>query len=567
MRTVFVPFMNLSFNSGKLNSSGLVRADGVMHGGAGYLAPPPLFKPTSANFSAMAEAVTEPCFGHVNRAKSANGTYTIYFYGDGQLFRIDVSGDPPWTITACGTVTALAAGEGGFCSFGENEIFAAGHGNHVQIRRAGQANFEACFTSTDKPKAMHVGSIGMRMLFANIASTGSAGAPDPNRSLLWWGATDNARAVGNVDSLPKDNTDWQPLFDDYGDIVGLSNGKLRCSIFKSMAVYSMDLEGADGFFFDRIASDVGCIGPRSITELNDDDYFWSTLGPAVVRSSQIFLLGDGLWNERGLALESPPRPALTVLGSASDQKNGTIYWLVEYDGQDYAWADGNPPTETITASGKIYALIAYNSAANQFSFVWRQRSSSGISLVDEASPATSHLYRPICLVDRIPWKNQLPMDGIGLLAVESSATNPGGPREPTLFLAGLPSTSWTPEWTSGQDLVFQTGLVPISGPNVGAIRGVRPVVRPRRGHVRPAIECRIFSALTPWDVERVYGPYLSTTNLDGRRGYITTPGATTGSFLAVELTIKARTASPLAYSYLLDEIEGVELLVDDRRPQ
>ena len=46
--SVFVPFVNLSFNSGKINSQGLVQADGVYHDGAGYTPASPLFAASAA---------------------------------------------------------------------------------------------------------------------------------------------------------------------------------------------------------------------------------------------------------------------------------------------------------------------------------------------------------------------------------------------------------------------------------------------------------------------------------------------------------------------------------------
>lgn len=552
--TIFVPFANLSFNSGKLNSSGLVQADGVIHNGAGYLPPPPLFVPTDGDFTALDDSIDDPTFGHVNLNKTTNGDATIYLYSDGQLFRVDISGAPPWTITACGTVNELEAEEGSFVSFGPNEIFAGGHGNHVQIRRDGQANFEACFTSVDKPKAKFAAAIGARMLFGNIDNTGTAGDPDPNYSLAWWGATDDPRVIGNPDSHPQENTDFQPLNDDYGDIVGISNGKRTASIFKRRAVYQMDLGGIFGFEFDKVSTRYGCKFTRSICELADDDYFWSDPGPAVVRASQVMLLGDGFWTVRGLGSESPPDMELTVLSSAVDEENGLVFWLLRYQGFDYTYsAASEPPTETIGTAATVYALLCYNPVSNQFSFVWRKRADAGIPIVPESAPSSPVNYRPICLIDRIPWNNRIQMAGVGLLAVAS-----GG--DPRLFLTGLSGSSYTPEHTIGQDATFTTGLIPIQNPESVAIQGIRPVIRARRGRSLPLMTVKVKTCRFPWSVERENGPYLSTSNLEARNGWIATTGAAADAFVSIELTIAARTAgSPVSYAYLLDEIEGVEI--------
>ena len=555
MPTIFVPFVNLSFNSGKLNSQGLVQADGVIHNGAGYLTPPPMFVPTDGDFDDLDDAADDPSFGHVNLNQANSSDFSIYFYSSGKLFRIDVSGDPPWTISACGTVTALEAGEGGFVSFGPNELFAGGHSNHLQLRLDGGTDFIACFTSDDKPKPKYVSAIGNRILIANCANTGTAGDPDPNRSLIWWGYTDNVQLIGEALAYPEGNTDFEPKDDDYGDIVGLTNGRLSASIFKDRAVYEMDLGGAFGFEFNRISTRYGLKYPRSIAELADDDYFFSQSGPAVVRSGQVILLGDGFWTARGLELEGPPDASFNVLGSAVDEENGLVFWLLKYQTYDYTYSETNDiPAETIGTAATTYALLCYNPVSNQFSFAWKVRAATGVPMIDETDPTNPVDFRPICLVDRIPWNNRLQAAGVGMLAVQSG-------QAPRLFLTGLSGASYTPEWTVGQDAIFTTGMIPILSPANVAVTGVRPVIRSRRGFTKPQMKVRVRTAMTPWEVERLHpndGSYFTTQ--DSRTGWIGTTGVHAGLFVSIELTISARTAgTPVAYSYLLNEIEGVEV--------
>lgn len=563
--SVFIPFVNLSFNSGKINSQGLVQADGVYHDGAGYAPTSPLFA-ASAAIAAITDVVASPVIGHVNINGANSANFSIYLYAGGKLYRSDVSGDPPWTFTECGTVNALAADEGDFVSFGPNVIFAAGHGNHVQIRRDGQANFEACFQSADKPKAKYVAGIGRRLLFFNIANTGTAGTPDPRRSLAWWGVTDSARQIGNEDSIPEGNTGFNPLDDNFGDGTGLASGKRHATLFKKHGVYSMDLGGELGFTFDRIDTTHGVEQTKSITEMNEDDYAWGNQGPLVVRAGQqVILLGDGFWTERGVALESPPIMDLTVIDAAADPLNNLVFWLVKYQGYDYTYVlDGNNnPTESVGTAATMWALIAYNTVSNQFSFVWRQRSNDGVTLVDEASPGTAHRYIPLCLIDRIPWKNKLPMAGVGILMVESPATNPAGPRQAKLFLTGLSANSYTPQWLVGQSVIFTTGLVPIRYGQLVTIQGIQPVFRSRRGFLPPGVSFKLKTTLDPFSVERQHGPF---STIDGRLGCYPTAGVANCMMVSVEMTIDYRTAgSPVKYAYLLNEIEGVNLILGDGR--
>ena len=63
-----------------------------------------------------------------------------------------------------------------------------------------------------------------------------------------------------------------------------------------------------------------------------------------------------------MLLDSPPVPGLNVLSAAADSKNGVVYWLMEYDTQDYTFTEGNPPTEVVAGSGKT---TMFNSVLGQ----------------------------------------------------------------------------------------------------------------------------------------------------------------------------------------------------------
>lgn len=554
MKRVYIPFNNLSFNTGRLNSAGLIQADGVIHSGAGFSAPPPFFKPGTALTGAGA-SVDDPIFACVNTSEANSSDFSIYVYMDGKVYRYDVSGAPPWTPAACLTLgTKLVAGEGGMIPFGQNVVLAAGHSNHVQIRLDGQANFQDCFTSDDKPKFKYVGALGQSLVFANAANTGQAGTPDPNGSLVWWGAVGAPRTIGTEETHPDDATGFASLFDPYGDIRAVGNGKRNCVIGKDRAIYLMHLDDlVSGFVFDRISAGVGLAEARSLVDLYDDTYGWSTVGPAVVRGEQLILLGDGYWTVRSLLNESPAVPALTVLSSFVDRDNALVGWLLKYQSIPYTYDDSSgQPVETEGTAATMWALLVYNVISNQFSFVWRQRSDTGINMIDEASPGTPVVHRPLCMVDSVPWNNYFPMRGVGFFSVVAAS-------DPVLFLSGLSGSTFTPTWTLGQDTVLSTGLVPLSGKMV-TVHGVRPVLRSRRAKTLPELSVRVRTALAPWDTERIAGPYTkSSDSIANRAGWIKTKTAN-GTLVGIELTVEDRTAgSPVGYSFLLEEIEGVEV--------
>jgi hypothetical protein len=569
-RTVYIPFFNLSYNAGKLNPSGLIQADGVVHGGASFLGMPPLYIPTTTALTgATADGPAAPVIAHVNLATRADSDdFTIFVYADKKIFKIvGTLGAITWTISDVSPSPALSTGptdqEGQFVSFGSSEIFAAGVGDPVQIMLDGGSTFVPCFTSTDKPKAAHVCCIDQRLDFLDIANTGTAGSPDPNHSLLWWGATDDPQTIGNPLSLPQDLTDFQPLADDFGDGTGLSSGKERAVVFKKRALYVHQIGGPYGYEVPRVAAGIGLEFAHSITELADDTYFWSTLGPAVFRQQQVFLLGNGSMALRDLFAESPPDPDLKVLSAAADINNGIVCWLISYKSYDYTYAvdaTTKVPSEAKGDAVLTYALLCYNSIADQLSFGWRVRDADGIAFVKESEPLVSHKFIPLCLVDRIPTKSTLPLASIGLIGWETGLT--AGTSYPVLFAAGLPSTSFTPDWTLGQDIALATGFIPFNGEKV-IVKGVRPILRTKRGFALPEISVNIKTTLESFSTERQFGPFALSTNADSRRpAVITTPGCAAATYVSVELVISQRTGtSSVAYAYLLSEIEGVELII------
>lgn len=576
-RTVYVPLYNLSFNSGRLNPSGLIRADGVIHGGESYVATPPFFDPLASQLTDIAESqAIQPFLAHVNlspRTSIDGGSvpWSLWVYADGEFYEIEGSSTAAaWPITACSPVTPItskpASDEGQFVSFGQSIIFACGRNWPVQIMLNDTNNFQDCFISSDKPKFKYVAVIGQRLVFANAGNTGTAGSPDPNGSLLWWGASNDPRVIGNPESHPRSNTDFQSILDDQGDITGLSSGKDLALVLKSNAIYRLEIGGPFGFQVPRVAAGIGCKYPRSITELGEDTYFWSTLGPAVFRDSQVFLLGDGAIPLRDLFADGPPDPQLAVISSAADIENGLVSWLISYKSYAYTYAlDADDlPTETEGASTTTYALVVYNAIANQLSFAWRHQSADGIQMVREAAPSTNRRFLPLCLVDRIPWRNTFPLAGIGMIGIESSATDPVGPRTPKMFLAGLSSqTSYAPEWTVGQAVILTTGFIPIQGFN-GRVVKVRPILRSKRAKAIPEMSVYVRTCLSPSEPEREFGPFLKSTGADDRRnGFITCQDVASASFVSIELQIAARQTTPEAYAFMLAEIEGVEIVFAD----
>lgn len=586
--TIYVPLFNLSFNAGALNPAGLIQADGVIHGGASYIATPPWKRPMTTDITGiLADADIAagygtwpdsnwPGIGHVNLTTRTTATattdvpFTVILFVNGKFIEVEGTLDATdnWVFTDVSPSTPLAAippSDGcRFVSFGQSIIFAAGHGAPVQILLNAGTNFEDCFTSTDKPNFKYVAVIGQRLVFANAASAAndgsgveSAGTPDPNGSLVWWGATNDPRTIGNPDSHPSKNTDFQSILDDQGDITGLSSGKDEALIFKANAIYRLEIGGPYGFAIERVAVGIGCKYPRSITELADDTYFWSNLGPAVYRQGQVLLLGDGIQPMRDMFHEGPAENQFYVLSSASDSNNGLVMWLILYLTNTFTYAvsaDGTP-TETYASTVGEYALLVYNTISNQFSYAFKQQSNIEV-LVDGAPPTTESLT-PLTLIDKLPLATQLPLAGVCLVTVDSDAAT-GDPR----ILVPYVSSTFDddPERVIQQDATLTTGFIPFST-RLGVLKAVRPVFKMKRGYEAPEINVTVNTTLGSSAVERVHGPFSSTTHWDDRRAAITTPGVAPAAYMSIEVSFAYKTTGTTnEYAYLIREIEALELI-------
>lgn len=112
-----------------------------------------------------------------------------------------------------------------------------------------------------------------------IDVAGPPSATDPN--IVWWSGTNNARIVGSELTDPALRTGWQLLYDDHGDITGLSGGRQFLLVFKETAIYRMNSGGPFGFEFAKIGSNIGTQHPNSIVRVGDDTFFWGPRGPSV----------------------------------------------------------------------------------------------------------------------------------------------------------------------------------------------------------------------------------------------------------------------------------------------
>lgn len=549
MPTVFVPFANLSFAGGRLNSAGLVACDGVVPDGIGYLPLPPLFLACGNIDDAGADASLRG-FASVNPNPNIvnGGAHAIYLYYNGKIQAIDIpvtgAATPPWDAFELGSMT-IPPHEGGMLGYGPNLIVVGGHGEMAKIRLQNTTELEDLFTTVSKPKCKFVASIGAKALYGNMADTGYAGAPDPNHDLIWWSKLNDVRMVSTPTNLPEGGSSYQPLPDDYGEISALGSGRRRAYIFKRRACYTLDIGGPLEYTTDRVSSDIGALTQRSIVQLGDQVFFWSWAGPAVIRDGRVSLLSDGFSMVRGLETDSPPLSEFEVLSAASDPRMGLVLWLLRYVAHDveYALGDDGMPVESLSQPATTrYAILGYNLLTQQMSFVARG-GPNGFSISDGE---TSSDYLPIALVDRVQWGNTLPLTGVGLWAAEENGA-------PKLFMFGVTGSTYAPAYALDQDVLFSTGLIPIGNERHVIVQRVRPIYRRRRGYGTPSMTVIIRTTNGPFDVERRSADFSSMD----RSGWISTKGSAHGGFHGFDLVIPH--ADGDGYAFNITELEGLEV--------
>jgi len=352
----FIPLTDFVPDEGRLRTSNLIQLEGFVPYSQHDILPAQGWVSKSLTFAGTVYGMG------CNALNGPNGYLVYVGYGtdlasiDTTTLAVTVRSGPsaPYTFGAEGAQ---------FLAFGKHEVCAPGLTSPVQIRLADAGNFLDCFTSADKPKAKFVCGIGERAVFANIANTGTAGAPDPNPDLVWWTKTGDLQTIGNPATLPADRTDFQALYDDYGGITGLSGSREYALIFKQGVIYRMDFGSPFGFGFSPIPNSYGTIYPNSIVRAGEDVFFWGPSGPMVFRQGQVLPLALGrvgrALTDRTFLAESTtptitPSAGIRSVVGAFCPVTGVIAW-------------GFP--KWLSAATDIDTILLYNVAFDRFSIL------------------------------------------------------------------------------------------------------------------------------------------------------------------------------------------------------
>lgn len=247
---------------------------------------------------------------YVHAQDPGTAGWMIYYGGPTKIWEIDPNS---WTETdRSGAVYTPSAVHGWlFTGFGANVFAAGGHSQLLQVRQNGAGNFGNAITHAEPvhlggaatgnwpPKPRFVANFGDSVAIANIKGTGPAGRglpSDIDQNLLWVSETDNGLRYGVEDDTNHQGkrTAYFYLDDDHGPITALFGGAEYGMVAKARAIYAAVYGGPFRVDFPLLSARYGCNEPHSGVWVDNDLYFWSTAGPAVMSRDGVQILGETL---------------------------------------------------------------------------------------------------------------------------------------------------------------------------------------------------------------------------------------------------------------------------------
>lgn len=368
---IFFPFNEFSPDLGLLNNPGLIRCqDFALINGK--LAPIPFIAQFTAALSAQP----------LGLASFPDGTsdYLIHYGSDDDLYTIEpgTGVETNRTRTVGGTYNVQNRGWF-FLPWGADMIAVCGTADEPQIRIGTAANYVGLINSPapyDDLRPRYICGIGALRTLLGFVRDETGAVTYPNR--VWWSYTDDARSYGTPATAPTQRSDFQDLFDDYGEVSGLAGGADYAYVFKKRALYRMDYGGPYQFTFKAFGEGSG--GTRyanSIVRAGNDVYFWGPLGPSVVKDGQVIPIGQGKVSRT--LFYSPWVVSPTIQVDTANTPQGEICGVYDAANNSVMW---NYRTQA-ASSGPSNVILVYHIATDRWSYklfttadvgVWRMAS-------------------------------------------------------------------------------------------------------------------------------------------------------------------------------------------------
>lgn len=326
MPIVHLPFTTLYPDAGELNNNHLVDTESLIPYGGRYI---PVNTITEIDEIEQGFPAAIP----ISEIKTFKDRFVYVGRDDGSIIENEATAWPfTWTPTL-----VLAAGTTPspwhFVAFGDLIIATNGVDDVASQAIRGAAFLQPAITIKEVPKAKFITTIGERILLGNITNVTASVTAEAGPHTVWWSGTNNIALFENPIGSPAARTDFQTIFDDYGEVTGLSGGRDFAFIFKERAIYRLASGGAFGFTVTPVSLGVGTEFPRSIVQLGDATFFWGPDGPSVVdfngvrslardKISRQLLDDDFLVIDRSINAVAPDGVRVAL-----DPITGVITWL------------------------------------------------------------------------------------------------------------------------------------------------------------------------------------------------------------------------------------------------
>jgi hypothetical protein len=380
-KTRVIPFGEFLPDEGELYNEGLVSANQVWPYGGKYVPSWPV-----NDFSASIGASGgELIYGGI-AAAVGNFQYEVFVGDTNDLFDIYSAGQTtPWTVdeisSSTGAYTTDTAVGWHFAQFGNYILACNGWTDEVQYTTYAAAgatgNFASATTGGDYPyRAKCIGVLGQFVVLGNVKYTAGAGNDEYPHRVAWSGRDDILDWSDPTTQVAADvaptGTDYQDLYDDFGEVSGIAGSHDYALIFKHRGIYRMQMGGPFGASFRLVSSNIGCSWPHSIKVVGTDVYWWGVNGPCVYKglSGEIIELGLGRITR---SLIDTVAWVNTGLAETSDTFSNTAPWQlsVGYDACVGCVVWGLPISTDTHAGHAIYAtsFLAYNINEDKFSLM------------------------------------------------------------------------------------------------------------------------------------------------------------------------------------------------------
>lgn len=302
------------------------------------------YRPLGA-LTAATDALDARCKGGV-RARDATGNYFNYAGTASKLYEVRAT-----AVTDKSKAGGYSTATDDLWEFAQwrDQLMATNYTDPVQVITIGAAgNFADLFTSTEKPKAKHVGVVGQFAVFGNINS--NSDGVKPNR--VHW------TAFGDItDADPDSQT--QSDFEDRatgGAVQAIVGGLQYGIVIQESTICRMTYPAGDAIFsIDEIDRRRGTPLPAGVIGHGRFVYFPSEEGFFMTDGTQSYPIGDDqvdetFWKQFDIgnaALVSAAIDPLNKLYAIAFPGEGGVGKIFFYHWKDRQWSEAEVPLETL----------------------------------------------------------------------------------------------------------------------------------------------------------------------------------------------------------------------------